>query len=342
MRRGRVSGRKLVRLLSNGTPELTTGKLFLALAQDLRRQGKDVDIDFRVLPRGVAPKSRLLLRTELGNMVRGARYNELRLHSPLAISFLPILATRLRGGRVIAYVWDLYPDSARIVGTLKSRPLLFLYSAVEQACLALAQEIVVPSSDYSPALSKFRGKLRIQPLWPTTTPVSTLRRHPIGSVLRVGFAGQINAIRDLEAEIDELVEVWTGSGLEVHVFSPSPVPSSLKRRGEVDPRLTVIERGLLSESQLQLELQRLDVGWVCLSKEFPLPAFPSKSLTYMCAGLPTLYTGPELPGYIEWLEGNNLGFRCSGDVLLSADSLGALTDHFESGRQRYLENLRVG
>lgn len=297
-----------VRFVSNSTPTQTTGRLFRALADGVAKPTITSEVEFRQLPRGIWPKIADMRHAELRNIRRLRNCDTLVLHTPLAVSIVSIIAARILRKRVVAYVWDMHPESTRLIGTLKNPWVLAAYWIVERFALQLSSRIVVASTDYLPAVWFWRRKVTVVPLWPADEPSREPRsKNRDSQTLTVGFAGQINIIRGLEAGIDELLKFWTGSRVELHVFSTDEVPRTFLERASREPRLEVILRGGLEPHELQSALTQMDAGWVCLDPSFSLPAFPSKSMSYISAGVPVLYTGPQMPGFESWLESNALG-----------------------------------
>lgn len=329
-----------VLLLANGTQEQTTGKLMLALAAGLGRHGQTVSPVLRSFPRGIMSKLQALTRSEPRNLLRILDSDVVVVHSTLSLSLMSMVAARLLRRPVIAFVWDLYPQSARIAGNITHPWLLWLYNWTESLGYRLASTITVPSSDYVRALDKHSDKVVVSPLWPTQD-LSHRRRPaaPDASVLRLGFAGQINGIRGIESAIDTVAAEWRGITVEVHVFARDPVPGNLADRAASDCRLRVVEHGFLPVEVLSGELAALDLGWVCLDEGFELPAFPSKTWAYLGAGLPILYTGPEMPGLEEWLESNGFGMSLRQGDGLGPTDVSTLRAHLIERRDEYVARM---
>lgn len=325
-----------VRLVSNGSPTQTTARLFATLADGLRLHGHSVEFTMRQLPRGIWPKLKTLPGAEAANARRMWRIDVFIVHTPLALSVLSILIARMMGRRVVAFVWDLHPESTRIVGNLRNPILLSGYWLLERMALALASSIVIPSTDYAPAVRRWQHKVRTVPLWPcdSVAPVENPEPRIDAGDLHVGFAGQINGIRALAPGVETLLGAWKGDRLRLHLFSKDDCPDDLAALAARSDRLEIVHHGEVAPEILQKELRNLDAGWVSLDPDFDLPAFPSKALAYICAGIPVLFNGPPLRGYREWLKGSGLGI-CIDESPFGPADLRALADGFAASREAY-------
>lgn len=330
-----------VRLVSNGSPAQTTARLFATLAEGFRRHGHSVEFAMRQLPRGIWPKLKTLPGAEAANARRMWRNDVFIVHTPLALSIFSILVARMMRRRVVAFVWDLHPESTRIVGSLRNPVLLAAYWVLERTALALASSIVIPSTDYAPSVKRWRHKVRTVPLWPSDSLAPAIEasdpRIDAGD-LRVGFAGQINGIRALASGVETLLGAWSGARVQLHLFSRDRCPDELSALAASSTRLEIVHHGELAPEVLQKELRSLDAGWVSLDPEFALPAFPSKALAYISAGIPVLFNGPPLKGYRDWLTGSGLGICIDENPFGPAD-LRALADEFASSREAYFSAM---
>lgn len=296
-------------MIANGAPHETTARLISALADRFREQGHLPEVQLRALPGGVLPKIWELLRSKHLRLAPLRRTDVLVVHSPLALCLPSLVAARLLRCTVLSFVWDLHPESNRVAGSIRNPVLLWLFWLLERLGLTLSTQLLVSTDDYRPPLGRFGRKVTVLPLWPCD-PVVDLPPPTGGrdrSTLRLAFAGQINSIRGVEAGISEVLDCWRGERVELHLFSGDPCPDALARRAFSDPRLRVVEHGYLNPADLQRRLAEVDLGWVCLDPTFHLPAFPSKILAYLCAGLPVLYTGPPQAALRRWLETTQLG-----------------------------------
>jgi hypothetical protein len=335
----RDSRRRRVLMLANSDEQQTTGRLIEALAAGLRRHGHEVVTTLRTFPRGVRGKLHAMIGTELHTARTLARADVLIVHTALTLSLIPMLVARTMRRPVVALVWDIYPGSSRLSGNIKSPALLWLYGLAERLGYRLASTLVVLSDDYRRALPR-RNKVRDLPPWPCDPirPIELgVKHHP--GVLRIGFAGQVNNIRGLERGLHSLLDSWTGERIELHVFSRDRCPNTLRQLADAEPRTTVVEHGFLAPELLQQQLQLLDLGWVCLDPLFAMPAFPSKTMAYLSAGIPILYSGPRMPALEHWLDHNGLGLTARPGQDLSPSALDELRRTFPAARSAYLARM---
>jgi hypothetical protein len=296
----------------------------------------------RELPRGIVPKVRSLLISELQNVALIRRADVVVVHTPLALSLLTLLSARLLRRSVLSFVWDLHPESNRLIGTMRNPLLLNLFWLLERLGLLLSSRLLISTEDYRPFLGLLGRKARVLPIWPCD-PVAEVRSPPEDrdiETLRIGFAGQINSIRGIAEGIDKVLDCWQGEKVELHLFSGDSCPETLVRRVSSDPRLRIVEYGFVDPVQLQTHLAQLDLGWVCLDSSFRLPAFPSKIMAYLCAGLPVLYTGPALPALCGWLATHQLGVATAPGDVLGQREIADLRRDFEGRRAAYFAELQ--
>jgi hypothetical protein len=328
-------------MISNSSSHQTTARLTSVLSDRLRDQGHPTQVRLRALPRGIVPKLRSLLVSELQNVALIRRADVVVVHTPLALSLLTLFSARLLGRSVLSFIWDLHPESNRLIGTMRNPLLLNLFWLLERAGLLLSSRLLISTEDYRPFLGALGWKARVVPIWPCDPVVelSPPEDRDVGT-LRIGFAGQINSIRGLAEGIDEVLDSWQGKKVELHLFSGDASPERLVQRASSDPRLRIVEHGFVDPIHLQRHLAELDLGWVCLDSSFRLPAFPSKIMAYLCAGLPVLYTGPALPALSRWLTTHRLGVATSPGGALGQREIADLRRNFEGRRAAYFAEMQ--
>lgn len=328
-------------LLANVSSRQTQGRLIEALSDGLRDRGHRTRVVLRALPRGSMHKLRRLVATELRNVLLATRTDVLIVHSSLALNLLPILTARLLRRPVLAFVWDIFPDSSRIAGLMDNKLILWLYAHLERLACRLATAVVVPSADYVPALARWDRAVEVLPHWPIDPLLSPGARAGNLDILRVAFAGRVDGLRALDSAIEMLVERWTGDRLELNLFTSDDPPQSLIDRAASDERFDLVTHGFLPPEVLQERLSAMDVGWVCLAPDFTLPAFPSKTMAYLSAGLPVVFSGPEMPALEDWITGHGFGFVLRDKKMeLSPDSVRATRAALENRRTAYYESMR--
>lgn len=336
---GEVSSPRLIRLVGVGAQGQTTSRLFVALRDGLTSRGFDAEYEIRKLPKGVRASRGRVLLADLLECWRLLRNTEaLLIHTPLAPSIIVVLAAIARRTPVIAYVWDLHPESNRRLGIMRSPLRLAAFWMLERFIMAVASTVVVPSADYLGSLGVWRRKARIVPLWPCDSVVSDAgpRPTPAAEPVRIAFAGQINGVRGIEGGLALLRAFWGERDLELHLYSGDELPAGVRDvvSGGNGGSMKVVEHGHVAPDDLQRELSSMDFGWVCLDPTFDLPAYPSKSLAYFSAGLPVLFSGPALPGYRRWLEESGLGVSIDRGAV-APGTLDAIRAAFPGSRDHY-------
>jgi hypothetical protein len=329
-------------MISNSSSHQTTARLTAVLSDRLREKGHPTQLQLRALPRGIVPKLRSLLVSELQNIALIRRADVVVVHTPLALSLLTLFSARLLRRSVLSFIWDLHPESNRLIGTMRNPLLLRLFWLLERLGLFLSSRLLISTEDYRPFLGPLGRKARVVPIWPCD-PVTQVGSPPEDrdvDTLRIGFAGQINSIRGLAEGISKVLDSWQGTKVELHLFSGDACPEPLVRRASCDPRLVIVEYGFVDPVQLQQHLAELDLGWVCLDSSFRLPAFPSKIMAYLCAGLPVLYTGPALPALCCWLATHQLGIATAPGRVLGELEIADLRRDFESRRAAYFAEMQ--
>ena len=328
-------------MISNSSSHQTTARLTSVLSDRLRDQGHQTQLRLRALPRGIVPKLRSLLVSELQNVALIRRADVVVVHTPLALSLLTLFSARLLGRSVLSFIWDLHPESNRLIGTMRTPFLLNLFWLLERLGLLLSSRLLISTEDYRPFLGPLGRKARVFPIWPCDPVVEVSPpEDPDLDTLRIGFAGQINSIRGLAEGIDEVLDSWQGKKVELHLFSGDACPEPLVQRASSDARLLIVEYGFVDPVHLQHHLAELDLGWVCLDSSFRLPAFPSKIMAYLCAGLPVLYTGPALPALSCWLATHQLGVATTPGGALGQREIADLRRDFEGRRAAYLAEMQ--
>ncbi|MFQ5622075.1 MAG: hypothetical protein ACE5FS_01640 [Paracoccaceae bacterium] len=308
-------------MIANGTADQTAGRLLARLAAGVRRSGH-IFLHFRDLPAGRWAKMRYLLTPDRRLIGGLARCDTVVVHTAAMLSLPAMLTARALRKRVVVFFWDDYTARAggagRVAGTL------------ERFALKLAHAVAVPSGDYlrAPPVRK-AAAVSVVPLWPShenMPPHATLPRQ--GARMRIVFAGQINALRDIPGAVAELAPRLPEAS-ELHVFSAGrpDIGAGLPRN------FRIIGHRRVAQDSLPRRLSAFDFGLVSLDRGFRGPAFPSKILTYLAAGLPVIYRGPQLDAVVELLERRQLGVVLrAGETSDLTSRLTALAAGFASAR----------
>lgn len=246
-------------------------------------------------------------------------------HTALAPNLPLIAAARVLRRPVTALVWDIYPPCDARPG-----PWRMLWRIAERAALRAVTRVVVPSADYLLPVRRAGARCAsVVPLWPTTPihPGTPRRADPR---IRIAYAGAVDRFRDPVAAFGRLGPV---PGLRLHLFGPGVANASDER---------VIAEGTLQARDLVDRLSGFDYGLVCLAPAHDGPAFPSKAITYVAAGIPILYHGPPQPAFEAFLAVHGLGRRLQLGIHLGADVAVADRALAQAGRDRALRLIDDG
>lgn len=330
--------RRRILLLCNGTEQQTTGRLFTEMAKRLSAQHQ-VELHLRSFPQGMLRKIIPLLTTEVRNCRRILSSDIIIAHSALSLSLLSMLWAKLLRRKIIALIWDFYPASTRVARNITNPVLLWAYSMVEGTAYRLADIIYVPTSDYAAyeALDGYRN-VRQLPLWPCDALRSPSGDMPVTDAIHLAFAGQINAIRSLDKAVTTALSSNRGK-LILHLFSQDGAPDALAKLAAVEDNLEIRHHGFVDPSALQDMLGRMDFGLIPIDVDFQLPAFPSKALTYLAAGLPIIYDGPAMPGLESVLDEYKIGMTLLQFSHMSGEELKGWRTDFLDRRDRYMASI---
>lgn len=331
-----MSRRKRILMLCNGSAEQTTSLLFASLGNRIRER-HDVCLRLRTLPRGVFSKMPMLIATEIANIRSAIRSDVILVHSSLSLSLITILFFRMLGRPIHAFIWDFYPESTRMTGTIRNGLLLWLYAQTERFCYSCASRIYVPSQDYAdfPALKGW-NKVRLMPLWPRGDRVLPGKKQilPDAKTIHVVFAGQMNAIRNISGALQQVAAQGVYR-IHLHLYSKDETPEALGKTASLHDNLELTHHGFVTPDEIHRSIAEADFGLVALATDFSLPSFPSKFFDYISAGIPVLYYGPTGTGVSIALQQYRLGWDITAKPAFDFESINILRANFSQERDRF-------
>lgn len=318
----------------------SSGQLFEALHRAFAQAGHEAEILHLEPGSGLAGNlSRLLpLSRERRAKLRPAEV--VVLHTSVIFNAWEIVTARLRGKRVAVIYWDSYPESFNALERRKSRVGSLLFGAVERWLLRRCDVLLPPSEDYLPHLHKLLPgvEARVLRMWMFTPVTGPIQPDRGDAPVEIGFAGAVNPIRGLDHAVRRISEAMAGP-ISFHTYGRTAPKLGLPATGA---RVTHVHHGFIPPDAIMERLAGHDFGLVSLHPGFPLPAFPSKTLSYVGAGLPILYVGPELPDYQALLAelgiGITLGPAGPADLAALAERL---RDAMTEAQTRALEKLAL-
>lgn len=328
-----------VLLLANGRAGDGTGRLFTSLACRLEVSGHTTRLQFREHPKGWWPKIRRGALAELRCVRVVAASDVLCVHTAASLSLFSLCLAALLRKKVVCFLWDIYPQELPRGDSVSKRAVVHVFGVVERFALGRAAVLYVPSSDYLSHLSpRLRAKGVEYPLWVVDPVAATPIRDGMGKTLEVAFAGQINAARGLEVAVRRLAALPSSVPIRLHIFSRDRATDDLLHTANVSETLSIIEHGFVSPVELQEHLRAAHFGLVSLEPRYALPAFPSKIMSYLAAGVPVLYFGPKLPGLQMQFQEYAIGVSLD-EGTRDVGALVAAVRDFAIGRERYLATI---
>lgn len=327
-----------VLVLNAASPTSSSGYLFEALAEALREAGHDAHAVHTRDRGGLKGQVHALLPLARDRRRHLARAEVVVVHTSVIFNAVDILWAKLRGARVMAIYWDSYPESFEVLGARQNRIKSWIIGAVERSILRLCDRILPPSADYVPHIRSLfpKADVRVLKMWPFSPVCDPTPASTEDEAVHVVFTGAVNIIRGLDHAIDLLSRQSTRP-VVIHTYGhDAPAFPGLDAMDKVRHE----HHGFVPQEQINAKLAAYDFGLVSLHPDFPLPAFPSKTLSYLCAGLPILYAGPSLPDYEAEIAdlGIGLTLRDDGAVDLkqvSRDLRGAFGDNQRKALAHY-------
>ena len=218
---------------------------------------------------------------------------------PVVLAALVAWGARLRGARFVYHCMDLHPEIGALSGEFRNPVLFRLLQSLDTRTCRRAAAVVVLSTDMRDVLIERAPDLADSivvinnfeiPSFDRST--STVDLPARSGRLRIVFAGNIGRYQGLETitsalltddpRLDEVELVYMGEGSAKSELRRlvSRAPETARQRVRFLPHSTVSDARVL--------LSTADVGLVSLSPGVISYAYPSKTATYLAAGLPLL------------------------------------------------------
>jgi colanic acid biosynthesis glycosyl transferase WcaI len=303
-----------------------TAQLLTDLAEGLAEQGWDVHVIAAGEPStrhhgvtihrtgGSDRHGGLVSRTmNYGKFRRGAQRQLANLVGPGDVAVVmtdpPLLGTAVtdivvkRGGRVVHWIQDIYPEIVTHLGALAAFPLSPLRALRDVAWLA-ASRCVTLGEDMMQAVASRRvpaGRIAIVPNWaprelhaPAASDAISARRRAWGATDKfvVAYSGNLGRVHEFTAVLDaaerlkarpDILFLFIGTGARF-----AEVRSAARSRGLENLRLLPPE----TRADLPAALAAADAQLVTLKPGFAKLVYPSKLAGVLAAGRPVLFVGP--------------------------------------------------
>ncbi len=257
--------------------------------------------------------------------VKRSQYSHIMiLTDPPLIALLGFVGKRVKGWRFIYSVHDLYPDIALALGVL--RPGL-IYRTFKKANIQILKraDLVIPIGRHQAVyLQRYVSSERIETIlnWAdgrligpglrnVNAPSSELE---LGGKFTVFYAGNLGPAQNMDVVV-ELIKSFKGSEAIQFVF----VGVGTRRlelaeivRSACLTNIIIVE--YVSRQELSRHLAAGDLGLVSLSPRIEGMALPTKTYSYLAAGLPVLAIAASGPDW-EFLPKHGLGAHFSPQQL---------------------------
>ncbi|THF56599.1 glycosyltransferase family 4 protein [Ollibium composti] len=223
---------------------------------------------------------------------------------PVLQPLLLRIVTRLRGSQLIYFVQDIYPEIAILMGMIKRGAFTGLITRLDNWTISRADVVVTLSNDMADSI-KARGVvprrlLHINNFSAIESAVG-LPRPAVDGPCRFVFAGNIGRFQHLEQTIELFADIDPAEG-RLELIGEGRLKQALEEKVLRDGIKSVFFHAYRPAIEAFELIRDRDVGIVSLSPGLYAYAYPSKTFTYLAAGVPLLCfieKQSELARYIE-------------------------------------------
>lgn len=249
---------------------------------------------------------------------------DLVLYSTPPITFYPVIKY-LKNNKSICYLLlkDIFPQNAVDLKMFSNKSLLYKYFKLQEKKLYMISDYIGCMSkgnvDYIISNNNYLDKKKIE-VNPNSIYVDINKQNKVkvpNKNLRILYGGNlgkpqginylINAIKSC-ADIHNVEFVIAGNGTEEHL---------IKEWINRDQPLNVKYYEMLPQVEYENLLDNVDVGIICLDKNFTIPNYPSRILSYMEFKLPVICMTDINTDIGRDAEQNAYGFWCEADDIIS-------------------------
>jgi len=265
---------------------------------------------------------------------------------PPLIALSGLIAQRLKRWKFIYNVQDLYPDTALALGAMSEGALYRLFYRFNTQLLQQADAIVAISD-------KMASRIRLQvcsqtridiiPNWadaekikPAGKSHADLRRElHIDDVFTLVYAGNMGLAQEIDVLI-EVIEAFAGSTQIQFIFMGGGVRKiDLERATRKMLNVHFVE--YQNKESLSSYLELADIGIVTLAPTMEQLAIPTRTYTYLAAGLPLLVIADEDS---ELKKFANLGLGAHFTPAMADEIVHFLNVQIKRGRQNRRTEIR--
>jgi glycosyltransferase involved in cell wall biosynthesis len=257
----------------------------------------------------------------------------LTMTTPPGLSLIGTLLKGLRGVRHVNWEMDLYPDVAVGLAMVRPRnPLVTLARwALDfgrrhaDATIALGECM----RDRLIGHGLLAGRIRVSEVWTDGRPIQVLP-FPPPEPLRILYSGNLGMAHEIETILAVLDRLKSDPRFEFVFQGGGPRRAELERFCAAHHISNVTFAGYRPMSEMAESLGGAHVGLVTQCDATLGTVVPSKMYTFMAAGRPVLFIGPEESTAARAVRRFGCGWqvRC-GDTAALAALLESLASHFE-------------
>ena len=245
-------------------------------------------------------------------------------HPPVLMGLALRLIGRLTGKPFVLHMQDIHPEASVAVGVMRDSWRTRLLRRVDTANCRAAWRIVALCEDMKRTLAardaSLEGRIRV---------VNNFALESFGGVgrtedesrsddrFRVLFAGNLGRFQDLPRLVD--AARMLDDSFEIVFMGGGLMLPELKRLAAGQTNVTFLPQAPVEAAVA--EMRRSDLGVVSLSEGVCRVAYPSKSMTYLSAGLPLLAVVEDDSDLATEVREHNFGYapgQVSGVKLAAA------------------------
>jgi colanic acid biosynthesis glycosyl transferase WcaI len=218
---------------------------------------------------------------------------------PLFLGITGYLIARIKGGKAIYNVQDLFPESAVIAGKLKKGFVFHILKKIENFVYSKADCITVICDRFSEEI-KVNGingdKIKKIPNWVDTDfikPMSKERNqfrceHRLENHFVVQFAGTIGYSQGLEIILEVAKDLESYKDIKFVIVGVGVIKEELVGKASDMALNNILFLPTQAQDKLPYLLTAADVSLVTLRKNMSRVSLPSKILGIMAAGVPII------------------------------------------------------
>ncbi len=237
---------------------------------------------------------------------------------PIFLGITAYLIKRIKGGKVVYNVQDLFPESALLTGKLKKGFIFNMLKEIERFVYRKADCITVISDRFMQEI-KVDGingdKIKTMPNWIDTDFIKPIpkeqnqfrHQHGLENCFVVQFAGTIGYSQGLEIVLDVAKDVEGYKDIKFVIVGVGVVKEELVRKAKDRGLSNVLFFPTQPQETLPHLLTAADVSLVTLKKNISRVSLPSKILGIMAAGVPIIASLDEGSEGWEIINESNCG-----------------------------------